>query len=126
MNWMSLICSFAGDDEKTKEHLIKVANLGPELVCASRGAKGCMLYAKGKFYIQEAAPLEKVVDTMGAGDSLITTFMVGYLDEMKKGTNQDTAIKKSIANAAVFAAKVCQMEGAFGYGREILMERLRN
>mgnify|MGYP001028683188 FL=1 len=118
-------CSFAGGDEETKAHLIKVADLGPELVCASRGAKGCMLYAKGKFYIQEAAPLEKVVDTMGAGDSLITTFMVGYLDEMKKGTEQDIAIKKSISQAALFAARICQMEGAFGYGREILMERLK-
>lgn len=62
---------------------------------------------------------------MGAGDSLITTFMVGYLDEMKKGTDQDAAIRKSIANASEFAAKVCQMEGAFGYGREILIERLK-
>lgn len=118
-------CSFPGNDEETKEHLMKVAGLGPELVCASRGAKGCMIYAGGKIYVQEAAPLDKVVDTMGAGDSLITTFMVGYLDEMKKGTDQDAAIRKSIANASEFAAKVCQMEGAFGYGREILIERLK-
>ena len=118
-------CSFSGDDEETKEHLMKIAELGPELVCASRGAKGCMIYSGGKFYIQEAVPLDKVVDTMGAGDSLITTFMIGYLDEMKKGTDKDTAIRKSIAQASEFASKVCQMEGAFGYGREILIEILR-
>lgn len=118
-------CSFPGNDEETKEHLKKVASYGPKIVCASRGAKGCMLYADGKFYVQEATPLEKVVDTMGAGDSLITTFMVGYLDAKKKGADNDTAIKESIANASKFAAKVCQMEGAFGYGREILMEKLR-
>lgn len=118
-------CSFPGNDEETKEHLKKVASYGPKIVCASRGAKGCMLYAGGKFYTQEAVPLQEVVDTMGAGDSLITTFMVGYLDAVKKGVDEETAIRQSIAEAAVFASKTCQMEGAFGYGREILMEHLR-
>lgn len=84
-----------------------------------------MLYAGSKFYMQAAVPIEEVVDTMGAGDSLITTFMVGYLDAVKKGVDEETAIRQSIAEAAVFASKTCQMEGAFGYGREILMEHLR-
>lgn len=84
-----------------------------------------MLYAGGRFYTQKAVPLQEVVDTMGAGDSLITTFMVGYLDAVKKGVEEETAIRQSIEKAAEFASKTCQMEGAFGYGREILMESLR-
>lgn len=118
-------CSYDGSDEEVKEHLQIVASLGPKLVCASRGAQGCMIYSQGKFYTQKAVPIEKVVDTMGAGDSLLTTFMVGYIDAMKKGVSNEVAIIKSIENAAQFASKVCQMEGAFGYGRPILMERLK-
>lgn len=119
-------CSYDGTDEEVKKHLKKVSDLGPEIVCASRGAKGCMLYCNGKYYEQKAVPIEKVVDTMGAGDSLITTFMVGYTDARKKGISQDEAIVSSIAEAAKFAAEICQIDGAFGYGREILMNKLKN
>jgi len=115
-------CSYDGTDEEVKKHLKKVSDLGPEIVCASRGAKGCMLYCNGKYYEQKAVPIEKVVDTMGAGDSLITTFMVGYTE----GISQDEAIVSSIAEAAKFAAEICQIDGAFGYGREILMDKLKN
>lgn len=119
-------CSYDGTDEEVKKHLKKVSDLGPEIVCASRGAKGCMLYCNGKYYEQKAVPIEKVVDTMGAGDSLITTFMVGYTDARKKGISQDEAIVSSIAEAAKFAAEICQIDGVFGYGREILMDKLKN
>ena len=119
-------CSYDGTDEEVKKHLKKVSDLGPEIVCASRGAKGCMLYCNGKYYEQKAVPIEKVVDTMGAGDSLITTFMVGYTDARKNGISQDEAIVSSIAEAAKFAAEICQIDGAFGYGREILMDKLKN
>lgn len=119
-------CSYDGTDEEVKKHLKKVSDLGPEIVCASRGAKGCMLYCNGKYYEQKAVPIEKVVDTMGAGDSLIATFMVGYTDARKKGISQDEAIVSSIAEAAKFAAEICQIDGAFGYGREILMDKLKN
>ena len=119
-------CSYDGTDEEVKKHLKKVSDLGPEIVCASRGAKGCMLYCNGKYYEQKAVPIEKVVDTMGAGDSLITTFMVGYTDARKKGISQDEAIVSSIAEASKFAAEMCQIDGAVGYGREILMDKLKN
>ena len=109
-------CSYDGTDEEVKKHLKKVSDLGPEIVCASRGAKGCMLYCNGKYYEQKAVPIEKVVDTMGAGDSLITTFMVGYTDARKKGISQDEAIVSSIAEAAKFAAEICQIDGAFVFG----------
>ena len=118
-------CSFDGTDKEVRQHLKKVAAFGPEIVCASRGAQGCMLYSDGKFYTQKAAPLEKVVDTMGAGDSLLTTFMVGYLDAVKHGADREEALTGSIAKAAGFAANVCQMEGAFGYGKEVLIDKLR-
>ena len=61
---------------------------------------------------------KEVVDTMGAGDSLITSFMVAYTDHLKKGITGETAIRESLAAAAEFASKVCGMNGAFGYGKK--------
>ena len=109
-------CSFDGDEEEAKEHLKKITNLGAKLAMASRGAQGCLLYDGTRFYKQPAVLLEKVVDTMGAGDSLITSFMVGYLDNLKKGMKQEDAICESLKRAAAFAAETCMVAGAFGYG----------
>lgn len=90
---------------------------GAELATASRGAEGCVLYDGETFYRQPAVPIEKVVDTMGAGDSLITSFLVGYTDRIKKGEEKSEAIKNALADAAKFASEICGLEGAFGYGR---------
>lgn len=90
---------------------------GAELATASRGAEGCVLYDGKTFYRQPAVPIEKVVDTMGAGDSLITSFLVGYTDRIKKGEEKSEAIKNALADAAKFASEICGLEGAFGYGR---------
>lgn len=111
-------CSFDGTEEEAKEHLRKIVSYGPKLATASRGAEGCILYDGEKFYMQPAEPIEKVVDTMGAGDSLITSFMVGYIDRLKKDVEEETAIKESLKEAAKFAANICSIEGAFGYGKK--------
>ena len=110
-------CSFDGTDEEAREHLKQVVSYGPKLAVASRGADGCILYDGKDFYVQKAAPIENVVDTMGAGDSLITSFMVGYTDHLKKGVTGAAAIRESLEEAAKFAAKICGISGAFGYGK---------
>ena len=109
-------CSFDGTDEEAREHLKKIVSYGPKLAVASRGADGCILYDGQEYYVQKAVPIREVVDTMGAGDSLITSFMVAYTDHLKKGITGETAIRESLAAAADFASKVCGMIGAFGYG----------
>ena len=111
-------CSFDGTDEEAREHLKKIVSYGPKLAVASRGADGCILYDGQEYYVQKAVPIKEVVDTMGAGDSLITSFMVAYTDHRKKGITGETAIRESLAAAAEFASKVCGMNGAFGYGKK--------
>ena len=111
-------CSFDGTDEEAREHLKKIVSYGPKLAVASRGADGCILYDGQEYYVQKAVPIKEVVDTMGAGDSLITSFMVDYTDHLKKGITGETAIRESLAAAAEFASKVCGMNGAFGYGKK--------
>lgn len=111
-------CSFDGDEDAVKAHLQWVAALGPALVCASRGASGCMLYDGARFYIQKAVPLDTVIDTMGAGDSLIASFLTSLIHLEKQGMPRQEAIPASLQHGAEFAAKVCQMEGAFGHGKK--------
>lgn len=111
-------CSFDGTDEEAREHLKKIVSYGPKLAVASRGADGCILYDGQEYYVQKAVPIKEVVDTMGAGDSLITSFMVAYTDHLKKGITGETAIRESLAAAAEFASKVCGINGAFGYGKK--------
>lgn len=111
-------CSFDGTDNEAKEHLKFVYSLGPELVSLTRGSKGCMMYDGEQFYVQPAHMVEKVKDTMGAGDSFLTTFMDSYIDRLKSGTERSAAIRAALEDAAEFAAmNVSTFDGAFGYGR---------
>ena len=109
-------CSFDGTDEEAKEHLKFIHSLGPELVSLTRGSKGCIMYDGEQFYVQPAKLIDHVVDTMGAGDSFLTSFMDSYMDGLHNGVEKSEAIRKALQDAAEFAANVCQMEGAFGYG----------
>ena len=111
-------CSFDGTDQEAEEHLEKIISMGPKLAMASRGARGCILYDGRNFYRQPAAPLTEVKDTLGAGDSLIASFLTGYIGRMKNGMAEETAICESLEEAAAFAAGICGMEGAFGYGKK--------
>lgn len=110
-------CSKGGTDEEVEEHLRWVKSLGPRLVMASRGEKGCILYDGSRMYRQASVPLPEVVDTMGAGDSLITSFLISYLDGLGCGKEEGTAITEALSHAAGFAAKTCGVEGSFGYGK---------
>ena len=111
-------CSFDGTDQEAEEHLKKIISMGPKLAMASRGARGCILYDGRNFYRQPAVPLTEVKDTLGAGDSLIASFLTGYIGRRKNGMAEETAICESLEEAAAFAAGICGMEGAFGYGKK--------
>ena len=104
------------EEAKIREKLKWIASLGPAFACASRGAEGCIAYDGNRYYVQPAMPVEKMADTMGAGDSLLTSFLVGYLSAKKAGQSNDTAITASLEAAAVFASRICGIDGAWGYG----------
>lgn len=109
-------CSFDGTEEEAKAHLRFITGLGAKLACASRGDQGCLVFDGVRFYIQPAHKIEHAIDTMGAGDSLLTSFLVGYLHRIKQGQPEEQAITEALKEAVVFAADVCETEGAFGYG----------
>jgi sugar/nucleoside kinase (ribokinase family) len=108
-------CSDIPEDE-VKKRLKTVVNYGPCFACASCGAKGCIAYDGKRFYIQQAKPIEKVVDTMGAGDALLASFLVSYGSQIKQGKTDSVVIEACLDQAAGFASKVCSIEGAWGHG----------
>jgi len=105
-----------------------------QMVLATRGAKGALVSIGGRLYEQSPC-LVKAKDTMGAGDSFITAFLVNYLhgapqaQDFPKNSGSagmttrqaylDALIRISLYRAAVFSAAQCQRDGSFGYGKKI-------
>lgn len=104
--------------DETKERLKKVSALGPKFICASRGEEGCIAYDGTEFYLQGIKPVETLVDTMAAGDSLLTAFLVAYVTLEKEGKGGPEAIRTCLDNAAAFAAHTCGLAGSWGHGKE--------
>ena len=104
------------------------------IVIATRGVKGAFVMVDGKVY-EQSPSLVKAKDTMGAGDSYIACFLINYLDGMKDAVDfskesgkigittaneyKDLLVKISLYRAALFSAKQCLQDGAFGYGKKI-------
>jgi fructoselysine 6-kinase len=78
-----------------------------QILLATRGSDRAVAYDGINYYYQSPEYV-KAIDTMGAGDSFITAFLLQYL-RMK---DVATAMKE----AAVFAANSCLVEGSFGFG----------
>ena len=76
--------AFFSDDSLGEEELHSkiqsVGALGPQIVVATRGAKGSMAYDGKTWVVCPPAPCT-VVDTMGAGDSYIAAFLRSWLEK---------------------------------------------
>lgn len=121
------------EDEAIRGLMLRVQALGPELVLATRGARGAMLLVDGEWFEQSPC-LVQALDTLGAGDSFLTAFLCSYLDGMKYAADFPAAggdmgltskqdyrrslIQVSLHKAAVFSAESCLRPGAFGFGAE--------
>lgn len=81
---------------------------GPRLVVVTQGSKGSAAF-DGGVYFQPAYPV-KVVDTLGAGDAFIGTFLANWLD--KKG------IPQSMKAAAQVAGETCTHFGGWLFNQQ--------
>ncbi len=77
-------------------------------------------YDGERYYRQLAKPVTDMKDTMGAGDSFLTSFLMCYLDSAKRGEDGAEAIERALDFAAGFASTVCGMEGSWGHGAPIV------
>lgn len=73
-----------GKEIKTKEDLIfygkKLQEMGAENVLISRAGDGAILLTDGGGVLESAAPRGTVVNSVGAGDSMVAGFLAGYLE----------------------------------------------
>uniref|UniRef100_A0AAE9TIQ8 PfkB family carbohydrate kinase n=2 Tax=Paenibacillus polymyxa TaxID=1406 RepID=A0AAE9TIQ8_PAEPO len=105
--------------------MLKAQKLGSKIVIGTVGENGSVALYKDQ-WMHQPAVLTDTVDTMGAGDSYITAFIVEMIKSSKAGKifygeDEDMlrSIKASMEKGAVFAAKICQINGAFGHGTPI-------
>lgn len=104
----ALISNPVEDIEENRELIEFAAGHTEASILVTSGDKGAMLFAGRAFYRQPVLPVEKLVDTLGAGDAFAARFMVDYLD----GISAQSALQ----NAAKTAAEACAFYGAFGHG----------
>ena len=63
-----------------------------KLICLTLGDKGAKVYYEGQFYSHKGYKI-KVVDSVGAGDAFLATFIAGYLKQNPIEKNLDDACK---------------------------------
>jgi fructoselysine 6-kinase len=93
-----------------EEHFLKIHGLGTPFIIITRGSKGVVMSHNNKRYnqgIEEA----NVIDTLGAGDSFIAGFLTNHFNGF--------TIEESLKTAAKIAARTCEVNGAFGYGKQL-------
>lgn len=121
---------------QTKEILKKMHGFGLKIAVATRGMHGSWAF-NGSDYFYQPAYKVSVVDTLGAGDSFITRFLISYFEGhallkqyIKRFGNfsysdecrqdfEKKLIQYSMSTASLFAASSCQLEGAFGFGKNL-------
>jgi len=108
-------------EAETEQRIRQVHAYGAPYVIATRGAHGSF-FADGHTIHRHPAHLVEARDTMGAGDSFLTGFLLSYVGWLK-GNDRDAsaderhaAAERALEAAADFAAKVCMIDGSSGHG----------
>lgn len=87
-----------------------ISKFGVEVVGVTRGELPAVFFHKGKRFEQKPV-LNQIVDTMGAGDSFLASFLTHFHSTLDMAS--------SLQAAAKFASEVCGYHGAFGYGLNV-------
>jgi fructoselysine 6-kinase len=114
---ISLLSCGQFQTSEVEELLRNAHSLGCSMVIGTMGSRGAMVYNGTNFFHKEPHYV-KPVDTLGAGDSFFTAYILEYLKGRKQQMNEDHLIKQSLEAGAKFAAQTCLVEGAFGFGLE--------
>jgi len=92
-------------DRQTIAALEALARRTGRLFVVTLGAAGSMAFAGGEAWRCPAMPVERVVDTTGAGDAFAAAFLAAYC--------ADEQVPAALRHAASLAAEVVQRQGAF-------------
>ena len=101
-------------EEKIQNVCKRIADMGCFMIIATRGKQGTLLYNGDSFFVH-IPQLVEAIDTLGAGDSFATAFLLQYIPSV--GEEESHRINKALQAGADFSAKICMIHGAFGYGK---------
>ena len=96
------------NDEELVTNAKKLIEKGAQNVIVSLGGDGALLVKQNGEYKKMASPRGKVVNTVGAGDSLVA----GFIDEYARSGNIERAFKHGIAcgSASAFSENLATKE----------------
>lgn len=95
---------------------------GARMVIATRGSEGAVLFDGHDFYLRPPKLVE-AVDTLGAGDSFATAFLLSWrASQLEHGEEMEhdlrvSLLEQALEKAADFSAQTCLVYGAFGEGK---------
>lgn len=95
------------DENHAAECAYQLVARGVSNVIVSMGAEGALLINEHEAYFAEA-PRGKMINTVGAGDSLVS----GFIAALSKGSNKKEAFRYGIASgsATAFSEDLCKKE----------------
>lgn len=110
--------------ERAREICRHLHERGAGMVIATRGSQGAVLY-DGRDFCVQSPQLVEAVDTLGAGDSFATAFLLSWLEAVKAHGEElardadmrARLLKEALVRASEFSAKTCLVYGAFGEGK---------
>jgi sugar/nucleoside kinase (ribokinase family) len=115
---------FSAEESSDEASIVRTIETMHRLGCtvgaATRGKKGAILLYRGRLYHQTAEP-KTAVDTMGAGDSFLTVFLLHFLASCGWQASRlldcsEAAVRAGLQKAARAAAETCGVGGSFGFG----------
>ena len=94
-------------EEEIRQSCLRIGEKGCRIAVATRGSRGSLIY-DGNGFCEQVPRLVQAVDTLGAGDSFATAFLLSYLESGD--------LKTAMEAGAKFASETCMVNGAFGHG----------
>lgn len=106
--------------EEIQRRCERIHQRGCRYVIASRGKNGSV-FSDGEHLFTHPAYLVEALDTLGAGDSFLTAFLLSFV-EWLEGNHDPSELEGAVMAAmdagSKFSAKTCMVHGAFGHGKQ--------
>ena len=103
----------------------RVLDLGPRAVVVKKGDNGCALFARDRYFIAPAYPVEQVCDPTGAGDSFAGAF-IGCL--ARTDSCSDAALRRAVLHGCVVASYTVEsfsVDGVRNLNADLVERRVR-
>lgn len=121
--YVFLSCGSVSEDE-VREICRSMKEAGCRNIIATRGSYGAVFYDGEAFY-EQPPKLVEAIDTLGAGDSFATAFLVSFTESREREPERmktdrefyQAELRKALVSGAEFSSKTCMVQGAFGHGK---------